>query len=71
MALVVKNLLANARDARHTDPIPGRGESTQGLNLCPGFLPVKIPWTEEPSRVYHGVTKNRTQLSTQHYKDSW
>ena len=72
VALAVKNLLVHARDARHTDSIPGRWESTQGQNLCPVFLPVKIPWTEEPGRgTVHGVAKSRTWLSTQHYKDSW
>ena len=28
------------------------------------YLAWKIPWTEEPDGLVHGVTKNRTQLSS-------
>ena len=47
MALVVKNLLANAGDIRDADliPIPEKGIATHS-----SILAGRIPWTEEPGR---------------------
>ena len=46
MALVVKNLLANAGDIRDADliPIPEKGIATHS-----SILAGRIPWTEQPS----------------------
>ena len=45
VALVVKNLLANAGDIRDADliPIPEKGIATHS-----SILAWRIPWTEEP-----------------------
>lgn len=64
MALVVKNLPANAGDARHTVLKPGSGRSSgRKWATCSITLPEKIPWTEEPE-ARKGISKSRTQLST-------
>ena len=49
---VVKNLPANAGDARDMGLIPGWGRSS-GAGMATHFsiLAWKIPWTEEPSRL--------------------
>ena len=52
MVLVVKNLLANARDARETGLIPGLGRALGvGSGNHSSSLAWKIPWTEEPGRL--------------------
>ena len=49
---VVKNLAANAGDARDTDSIPGSGRSPAGGNGNPfSILAWRIPWTEDPGGV--------------------
>ena len=49
--VVVKNLPANAGDARDTGSVPGLGRSPGEGNGNP--LQVwKIPWTEEPGRLW-------------------
>ena len=55
MALVVKNLPANAgdvRDSRDKGSIPRWGRSPGGRHGHPPvFLPGKLPWTEEPGGI--------------------
>ena len=48
MALVVKNLPANAGDVRDRGLIPGLGRSPEGGQPTPVLLPSESPWTEEP-----------------------
>ena len=49
MALVVKNLPANAGGIRETGSIPGPGTSPGGGNAShSSILAWKISWTEEP-----------------------
>ena len=66
VALVVKNLPANAGDIRDGSSIPRWGRFLQkGIATHYSILAWKIPWTEEPS----GVTKSRTRWkrwSTRH-----
>ena len=58
---VVKNLPANAGNA---GSFPGLGRSLRVGNGNPLQCSCwKIPWTEEPGGLVHGVTKNWTQLS--------
>ena len=65
MALGVKNLPANARDARDVGAIPGLGRSPGEGNGNPhqdscleNFMDKGAWWA-----TVHGVTKSRTQLS--------
>ena len=49
VALVVKNLHANAGDIRDAGSIPGRRDSLdKGIATHAGILAWSIPWTEEP-----------------------
>ena len=49
VALVVKNLPANAGDLRDTCLIPGLGRSPREVNGNPlQYSWLRIPWTEEP-----------------------
>ena len=50
MAVVVKNLFANAGDLRDVGWIPGSGRSPEEGHGNPlqYFFTWKIPWTEEP-----------------------
>ena len=49
VALVVKNLPANAGDIREVGSIPGSGKSPGGGHGNPlNILAWRIPWTEEP-----------------------
>ena len=49
---VLKNMLANAGDARDVVSIPGTGRSPGGGNgNHSSILAWKIPWTEEPSEL--------------------
>ena len=49
MALLVKNLLANAGDKRHGGSIPGSEDSLEkGMATHSSVLVWRIPWTEEP-----------------------
>ena len=58
---MVKNLPANAGNA---DSFPGLGRSLRVGNGNPlQYSCWKIPWTEEPGGLVHGVTKNWTQVS--------
>ena len=52
MALVVKNLPANAGDIRDEGLIPGLGRSPGVGNGNPlQYSCLEIPWTEEPGRL--------------------
>ena len=52
VALVVKNLPANAGDVSGIDLIPGLGRSLkEGMATHSSILPWEIPWTEEPGRL--------------------
>ena len=58
---VVKNLLANAGDARDVGSLLGSGRSLGvGNGNLSSILARKIPWTEEPGRqaTLHGVAKS-------------
>ena len=61
---MVKNMPANAGDARNMDLIlrwgrsPGVGDGNPLQDSC-----LEIPWTEEPGRLVHGASKSRTRLS--------
>ena len=49
VALVVKNLLASARDLRDTGSSPGLGRSLEGgRGNHSSVLAWRIPWTKEP-----------------------
>ena len=50
MALVIKNLLANARDVRDTGSIPGLGRSPEGGNGKP--TPVFLPGESHGQKSY-------------------
>ena len=65
MALVVKNLPANAGDVRGASSIPGSGKPLEeGMATHSSILAWRIPWTEEPGRLHtvHRVSKSRTRL---------
>ena len=50
--LVIKNLPANAGDARDVGSIPGLGRSPGGGNgTFSSILAWRIPWTEKPGRL--------------------
>ena len=48
---MVKNLPANAGDARDMDLIPGSGRSPGEGNVPYPGLDIEILWTEEPGRL--------------------
>ena len=52
VALVVKNLSADAGDIRDTGSMPGLGRFPwrRAWQPTPVFLPGESPWTEEPGR---------------------
>ena len=64
MAIVVKNLPANAGDVRDVGSIPGLGRSSGGGNgnplqySCLGNPMDRVAWWATA----HGVTKNQTRL---------
>ena len=59
---MVKNLPANARDARDVGSIPGWGRSLEGVTAThTSILAWRIPWTEEPGGLQSiGLQKNWT-----------
>ena len=65
MVLVVRNLLANAGDARDAGSIPGSGKSLGGGNGNRSSILAGIsPWTEEPGRLqFMGLQRVKTTLS--------
>ena len=53
MALVIKNLPADAGDAKDVGSIPGLGRSLEKeMTTHSSILAWEIPWTEEPGRLY-------------------
>ena len=53
---MVKNLLANAEEARDAGSIPGLGRSLEEKTAAhSSILTWKIPWTEEPGVTAPGV----------------
>ena len=53
VALVLKNLPANAGDVRDVDSIPGLGRSLEkGMATHSNILAWRIPWREEPGRLW-------------------
>ena len=62
---VVKNLLANAGDARDMSSIPGSGRSPgEGNSNPPHYSCLENSTDREAWQVtVHGVTKSQTQLS--------
>ena len=62
---VVKNLPANARDARDSGWIPGSGRSPEGENgNTLHYSCLENPTDEGPwHATVHGVAKSRTRLS--------
>ena len=66
VALVVKNLPANAGDVRDTGLIPGLGRSPGGGHGNPfQYSCLEMPQTEEPNRqvTVHEAAQSRTRLS--------
>ena len=65
LALVVKNLLANARDARGAGSTPGLEDSLEKeMAILSSILAWEIPWTEEPGRLQSvGLQNTWVQLS--------
>ena len=61
MARMVKN----QRTVPETRVLSLRWEDPleKGMATHSSILAWRIPWTEEPGRLVHGVTKSRTQLS--------
>ena len=66
VALVVKNLPANAGDLRDTSSVPGIWEDPleKGTATHSSILAWRIPWTEEPfwQATVHSVAKSQTRL---------
>ena len=64
VALVVKNLPANAGDVRDMRSIPGLEEPLEGGTATQfSILAWRLPWTEEPGGLQStGVAKSQTQL---------
>ena len=62
---VIKNLPANAGDARDDGSIPGKEDPLEeGMATHSSILPWRIPWTEEPGGLQSmGLQKSWTQLS--------
>ena len=61
VAVVVKNPLAGAGDARDTGSIPGSGRSPgEGMATHSSILAWRIPWTEEPGATIHRAAKSQT-----------
>ena len=61
VALVVKNLPANAGDLRDAGLIPGFGRSPGEVNgTHSSILAWRIPWTQAWWAIVHRVTKNQT-----------
>ena len=53
MVLVVKNLPVNAGDVKDEGSIPGSGRSLEKeMAICSSLLEWKIPWTEEPGKLF-------------------
>ena len=73
MALVVKNLPANAGDRGDPDSIPESGRFPGGENGNPlQFLAWRIPWIEDPGGLQweeSGVVKSQADRATEHPRE--
>ena len=69
VALVVKNLPANAGNPRDTGSIPGSGRSPgEEMATHSTIVAWKIPWTEEPGRLqYMGLQRVGHDWATTHF----
>ena len=68
MVLVVKNMPANAGDARDSSLIPGLGRVPGVGNGNPlQYSCLENPWTEEPGRLQSMKPQSRTQLGVHTY----
>ena len=64
VVLVVKILLANAGDIKDAGLIPGSGRSPREETATYSSIPAwKIPWTEEPGGLVHGLQRVRHDWS--------
>ena len=66
MALVVKNLPANAKDIRDTTQIQSLGQEDpleEGTATHSSILARRIPWTEEPDRLLSIRSQNMTEAT--------
>ena len=63
---MIKNLLANSGDIRDEGSIPGSGRSPGGEEMATysTILAWRIPWTEEPVRVFQGHEELDTTEAT-------
>ena len=52
VVLVGKNLPANAGDMRWVESLGQEGRLEEGTTSHSGILVWRIPWTEEPGRLY-------------------
>ena len=58
---MVKDLPANAGDIRDVHPVPGSGRAPGGGCGHPSSIPDwRIPWTEEPGRLWFIVLQSQT-----------
>ena len=66
MALVVKNLAANAGDTGEVGLIPNLRRSTREGNGNSSILAWRVRWTEKPGRLYtvHGIQRVGHDLAT-------
>ena len=63
VALVIKNLPANAGDMRDTGSVPGWEDPLEeGIATHSSILAWRIPWTEEPGGLQSIGSKSQTQL---------
>ena len=63
VVLEVKNLVANAADLRNAGSQGQEDSLEKGMATYSSILAWRIPWTEEPSRLwFHRVAKSWTQL---------
>ena len=63
MALMVKNLLANAREVKDTDQSLGQEDPLEEeMSTHPSILAWRIPWTEEPDGLQSIVLQSWTWL---------
>ena len=63
VALVVKNLPANAGDVRDAGSVPGSGTSLEeGMATHSSILAWRILWTEEPGKLQSMGSQSQTRL---------
>ena len=57
MALVIRNLAANAGDVKDVGSIPGEDPLEKEIATHCSTLAYRIPWTEEPGRLQSMVSQ--------------